>query len=327
MPKITNPEKQCKTTPVSFSGESKILAVEKEDCRRGVILDSLEELGQAIRVYNGGSVPGARATQNDLMEDLENRGRGMDAALLLGVGLTHSDKFIKRLVDEAVSSLKSNGKFSASFDYEAIGTNFVHTSINGSKVGDKYTLELCAACVGSAPEGKLAEILGKPRALVNSRAKARLSVVDDWWFNLNLEDAVRGLPLSAEALKDTDKWAQYLVSGGYSGKTPEFEFEHRGRKFTLRIGLDTDKHLRPEGGNYESEYIKARGKSIVGGAWTVWDETGNNNIEPRAVPPLLVCYVSIPGERYSEPVAVTPEEIKLVQGARDYIAKLIEHGK
>lgn len=57
---ITNPEKECKTTPESFSEESKITNVETADYRRGIILDSPEEFGQALIVYNGGSVEGAR---------------------------------------------------------------------------------------------------------------------------------------------------------------------------------------------------------------------------------------------------------------------------
>ena len=57
MTKITNPEKQCKTTPNNFSGESKIVGIEKEDNRRGIILDSPDEFGAAIMVYGGGQVP------------------------------------------------------------------------------------------------------------------------------------------------------------------------------------------------------------------------------------------------------------------------------
>ena len=88
----------------------------------------------------------------------------------------------------------------------------------------------------------------------------------------------------------------------------------------MAIGLGADKYLRPEGGEQGSEYMQARGKSIVGGAWTTWAENRNDKCEPRIVKPSLVCSVSLPGERYSRPSAVTSEEMKAVQGARDYLA-------
>src|SRR3989338_6698899 len=179
MVKISNPEKEYKSTPERFSGVSQIVDVERKDYSRGVILDSPEEFGQAIVVYNGGSVPGARATQNNLTDAISEQHGGLGAGLILLAGARNSEGFTERLVEEAVSSLKSCGRFHRSFDYDAMGTNFFKTTIEGHKTGDKYILELCA-------EGELAEKLQKPMALVSSSARGRLSVVDDWWFNLNL---------------------------------------------------------------------------------------------------------------------------------------------
>ena len=300
---ITNPEKECKTTPESFSEESKITNVETADYRRGIILDSPEEFARALIVYNGGSVEGARATQNNLMGAVGDRGGGMGATLLLLGGARNADGFTERLTQEALSELQSSGRFHRSFDYDAMGTNFFKTTVNGKKVGDKYVLELNAAYVGSAPENKLAETLSKPMALVNSSAKGRLSVVDGWWFNVNLEDVLAGLPISKEQRE---------------------KFEHEGQKFSLDIGLDADRYLRPEGGEHGSDYMQARGKNIVGGAWTTWADNGNDRIAPKVVQPAVVVSVSLPGERYSRPVAaVTEEQMKVVQSARNYLADSI----
>ena len=300
---ITNPEKECKTTPESFSEESKITNVETADYRRGIILDSPEEFARALIVYNGGSVEGARATQNNLMGAVGDRGGGMGATLLLLGGARNADGFTERLTQEALSELQSSGRFHRSFDYDAMGTNFFKTTVNGKKVGDKYVLELNAAYVGSAPENKLAETLSKPMALVNSSAKGRLSVVDGWWFNVNLEDVLQGLPIS---------------------KKQREKFEHEGQKFSLDIGLDADRYLRPEGGEHGSDYMQARGKNIVGGAWTTWADNGNDRIAPKVVQPAVVVSVSLPGERYSRPVAaVTEEQMKVVQSARNYLADSI----
>ena len=325
MAEITNPEQQCKKTPESFSGESKIEGVDREDYRQGVILDSPEEFGEAIIVYGEGYVRGAGDTQNhDLNAIGQDHGAMAVGLVAMGSALIGSDSssFSERLAQESISSLKSHGRFHKSHDYTF--NNFQKTEITGKRVGDKYVLGLCAAYVGTEPENKLAETLKKPMALVRSSAKGRLSIVDDWWFNLNLEDAVKGLPLPKKALKNVSQWAQYLASGENRNNAPEFEFKHEGKKFTLSIGLNAEKYLRPEVGKHGSEYLQARGKSIVGGAWTTWAENGNDKCESRIVKPSLVCSVSLPGERYSRPSAVTSEEMSAVQSARDYIFNLMQ---
>lgn len=121
---IKNPEKECKKTPESFSGESKVTDIETADYRRGIILNSPEEFVQALIVYNGGSVDGTRATQNELMDAVGDRGGGMGAAFLLLGGAMNADDFTKRLTQEALSSLQSRGRFHKSFEYDAMGTNF-----------------------------------------------------------------------------------------------------------------------------------------------------------------------------------------------------------
>lgn len=320
---IKNPEKECKTIPKSFSAESKITNIETADYRRGIILDSPEEFAQALNVYNYGSVEGARATQNNLMDALGGEGGGLGAVLISLGGAKIADGFIERLTQEALSELKSKGKFYRSFDYDAMGTNFFKTNVDGKKVGDKYVLELNAAYVGTEPEDKLAEILGKQMALVRSSIIGKLSIVDDWWFNVNLEDVLAGLPISKKQLKE---FAEYFIaSKGFSFKEkPEMTLKHEGQKFSLDIGLDADRYLRPEDGKDGSEYMQARGNNIVGGAWTTWAENGNDKVDPRVVQPAVMVSISLPGERYSRPVAVTKDEMKSVQSARDYIADSIK---
>ena len=95
-----------------------------------------------------------------------------------------------------VSSLKSTGRFSESFDYTL--NNFQKTSITGKKVGNKYVLGLCAAYVGSEPENALAETLGEPLALLRSSINGKLSIVDDWWFNLRPSNTEALLRLNIE---------------------------------------------------------------------------------------------------------------------------------
>ncbi len=312
---ITNPERECKTTPATFSGESKITHLETTDYRRGIILDNLDEVMGALRVYSGGSVVGSMATQHDLMNTVGNRGGGMGALLLL-MGKRDGSSFTERLTQNVIFGLKSNGRFYQHFDYDGEGT-FFKTSVEVEKVGDKYVLGLNAAYVGTQPEDKLAEKIEKPLALVRSSVNAKLSVVDGWWFNLNLEDVLGSLAIPK---KEVRQWSEYLESERDSSKRPETIFKHQRRKFSLDIALNADHFLRPNNGEPGSEYMQRRGKNIVGGAWTTWAENGNDKCVPRVVQPAVVVSVSLLGERYFKPVAVTEDQIKAVLTARDYLA-------
>jgi len=322
--KSTNPQKDFKTTPTQFSETSRIIGTESEDYRSGVILDSPEEFKQALIVYSNGSVRGSRATQNKLMEGLGDKGGGMGAPLLILGGSMNADGFTDRLTKEALSALNGSGRFNRSFDYDAMGTNFFKTTVDGKRVGDKYLLGLSAAYVGTEPERKLAETIQKPMGLARSSVKAKLSVVDDWWFNVNLEDALQNLPIPDEQL---DSCISHMNSGYsdrlYMEDPPVIEFEHNGNKFALDIGLDADKYLRPENAERGSEYIGVRENNVIGGAWTIYNESGNDRVDPRVINPSIVLSVSQPGDRYSRLPAVTEKEITTLQEARDHLANFL----
>ncbi|MBU3942217.1 MAG: hypothetical protein KKF74_04870 [Nanoarchaeota archaeon] len=321
--KITNPEKECKTTPEIFSEESKITDIETADNRSGIILDSSNEVAKALIVW--GYDGKAKVTQRFLMCEFGDKYHGIDEALLFVGGGEHSldykncaYKFIKKLAKEALSELKSEGHFYKKLNYyEMNGTNFFGANnVYGYKVGDKYVLDSF-----STPKKvfELAEKLGKPMALVSSKVEGKLSVVDDWWFNVNLEDVLASLPISKKQL---ERIPEYLTPGLHSGEYPKITFRHekqKKQKFLLDISLDADTSLRPEGEEGDCEYIQARGRSIVGGAWTTYAKNGNDRIPPKAVQPILVISVSLPKRK----IAVTEDQMESVQSARNYIASLL----
>lgn len=326
--KIINPEKECKITPKNFREESKIISIQPYDKKMGIILNSPEEFLNALMVYINGSVEGSTLTQDDLMHTIRKQGGGREFLSLLSSEINVAiiniaNDFIEILEKEVISELKSTGIFRRNFNYEAMGTNLFHTNVDGKRVGNKYVLELNAKDVGPALENKLAEKLGKPRAIVSSSVESRLSVVDDWWFNVNLEDVLRGLPISKKELKRLPgDIASRIYPRVYSRKRPEMTFNYGGQKLLLDIGLDADGYLRPEGKKYG--YMQARDKNIVGGAWTTWAENGNYIIAPKVVQPAVVVSVSLPGDEYSRrPVAVTKDQMEVVQGARNYLVELI----
>lgn len=244
----------------------------------------------------------------------------MAGALFLLVGAKSGTGLAQRLAEQAVTVLKTTGRFNKDFDYDAMGTRFFKTSVNGRRVQDKYVLELNAAYVGREPEKELAKTIGKPMALASSSVKAYLSIVDDWWFNANLEQLLEGLPITKEQIKDLPR---YIASGGNEGQKPNVTFTHEGITISLSVWLDADRYLRPEGADYGRQYLQARGTSLVGGAWTTWADNGNDKIPPKAILPSILISVSTPGKDWEKPVAVTRNEVHALEAARNYLAELI----
>ena len=183
MTRIVNPEKECPRTPENFSAESKIVCIDLDDISSGIVLDSPEEVRDAIVVYGDGSVPGSGSSQRESLNAIgEVKGNlGAVHCLLGGAMMNRGNKFSETVAARAMADLKKEGHFNESFDYTF--NNFDHTTFTGRKVEDKYTLNITAAYVGNGPEKSLAKTLGKPRALVKSSAMGKLSLVDDWWFN------------------------------------------------------------------------------------------------------------------------------------------------
>jgi len=241
----------------------------------------------------------------------------MGAGLLLLVRERNAKGFTERLAQEALSELQSGRRFHRRFEYDAKGTNFVQTSIFGRKEGDKYLLHFYTTYAGSEPERKLAETLGKPMALVSSDVKGRLSVVDEWWYNVNFEKVLEGLPISKEQLRDIP---ESIASAGFARNYPEITFNHEGQLFALDIDIKAISYLRPEGKGHGSEYMQARGDNIVGGAWI--SRANDERITPRVIQPSIVVSVSFPINTYSHPVAVTEDQMKAMQEARDSLAEI-----
>lgn len=312
--KITNP-KECKTAPSSFSEESKIADIETADNLSGIILDSPREVAKALIMW--GHVGKSKATQRFLMTVFNDKYEGINEALrFIGEGEDSLDyqnrayNFIKKLAEEALSELESERHFYKKLDYyERNEINFFGVSnIYVKQIGDKYVLDSF-----QKPEKllELAEILSKPKALVSSRVKGRLSVVDDWWFNVNLEDLLKHLPISKKRLKGLSK--SLVPKNKYYEEESEKIFEYKKQKFSLGI------YLAANGEEDYYKYLQARGKSIVGQSWISYAENGNDRIDPKAVQRELVFLVSLPkGE-----IAITKDQMNAVQSARNYIAYLL----
>jgi hypothetical protein len=330
---IKNPEKEYRTTPARFSEESKIVKIEKYDSKRGIILDTLDEFKQALISYGDNTPTASRAMYHNLIEGFGHSDDEMDSPVITRPDMCHlsSDRvaglsFVEKVAEEATAELKSEGKFYKNFHYDGLGTAFFKTTIDAKRIGGKYILALMSPYTNPKTEDELAASLGKNMAIANARVKAKLSVVDDWWFNLNIESTLRKFPITT-AIDETDpklllrSWPNHLVYCNCNGcVSPELSFKHNHRRFGLTIGLDANMRLVSEGESIR--YTQLRGHNIVGGAWTNYAKNGRDRISPRIAQPSIVATVCLPRERSERPLAIRSEDINAIHQARDYIATL-----
>jgi len=87
------------------------------------------------------------------------------------------------------------------------------------------------------------------------------SIVEDWWFNIDLNGLFARLPIPEEQKR------LLLDSMKTELDTPRTEFEHDGKKYTLcYMGLNSSgsRYQRSNQGEY---YLELRNRHLVGAAW------------------------------------------------------------
>ncbi len=95
--------------------------------------------------------------------------------------------------------------------------------------------------------------------------------------------------------------------------------KHEGKSFDVSLRLDAHTYLMPEGGSHEDKYIHTRGTTIVGPAWTIFDENGRE-CEPRPESPSIDIVVEFtPNNGSYEQSAVTEEDMNAVLAMRAYL--------
>jgi hypothetical protein len=185
------PEEHFRDVPESFSTESQITGVESRVNTNGIILDNLKEVEHVLRIHNDERTVmplSSLATTMGLVKDIHADAGPMGAGLVLLAGDTmlKGRDFVGTMMAEAKGNLATKGEYRRSYDYDAMGSNFLKTSVNIRRVEDKFVLNIGAAYVGNKSEAELAVLLGRPIALSSVNIDISMSVVDDWWYNLSL---------------------------------------------------------------------------------------------------------------------------------------------
>ncbi|MFC1596155.1 hypothetical protein ACFL4D_02600 [Candidatus Margulisiibacteriota bacterium] len=299
--------------PAHFTSKSQITRYVKAEHKNGLILDSPEEVVAALIAYSGESAGTIEASCDDGEKGVKFCNHD---DIFTYANAKYGLSFIKQLLTEALQELKSQGDFHRSFSHDAAGTKFNFTTVTGDRINGKYILTLQAQ---EETEKDYAAMLNKPMAMICATSRIELSVVDDWWYNINLEEILKGLSFTSKQLEE---FTQHFVSRS-GGQEPEMEFMHNNRKFVLKIRLDVTRPYKK--GEDMSYFFQARGKSLVGGSWSTRNWTG----EPRVVPPAIEIDVTLPGEYYHKdcsdiPLAVTEDDMNSLIAARDYIESVLK---
>ena len=332
MKRTTNPEREFNKTP-DLKSESEIVKVTLSERRRGIILDSPEEFAAALTAYGTGIIPECLLTTHrlykDIGEDTRCSDKGMAVALAVLMGTTvDNDAFLKELTESAIKGLKEKGWFRQSYDYTF--NKFQKTNITGKKVEDKYILELGVAYVGDKPEIALAEALKRERALISADIEVEVSLVDDWWFNINFARLLKPLALESNPQDALNLLPQHFAVRDFE---PELKFWKKNGKTKLSVGFRVDgkgaylTYLKPEkqdphGKDYR--YLQARNKNLVGGSWTDYEPDGNTKCAHRAVPTIIAISVRPYDSEYIGPPAVTPKSMQVLFDMQEQLADLLQ---
>lgn len=263
------PENHFKDVPESFTAESRITNVKSQLNTSGIILNSLKEVEYVLRVHNGEKEVTALSslvTSLDLLKNMhEHAGEtGVGLAVLARATLMQDVDFVGTMIAEAKSNLATKGQYQRSYDYDAMGSNFLKTTVKILKVGDKFILSLNAAYVGNKSEIELAMLLGRRIALSSIDIDVSLGVVDDWWYNLNPR-----LVLGDIIDFDDEGWINFAES---------LVGEHKNHNMLLRRNNELIELIfSTEYSNYQlngesdrKPLIKAVGYNIAGAAWDAY---------------------------------------------------------
>lgn len=322
-----NPTEDYLVVPPILSSESEVVDIQKGELGRGVVFDSVDDLIQGLVAFN--NYADIMCSPIGIDSDVEfgplSEAIQMSPAEKLIEDAMTSDGFVEQFLSNVKYGLEHEGNFHENFHNAGKGTRFENGVFSGVKVGDKYILKFSVPHPRGA-EAKLAKVLSKPTGMVSSYVSQTLSVVDDWWFNIDFKYRMRNLPVSEV---DICKVVDDMVEPNYRKEAPRLLFEYVGKEYSLDVSIrGVDLFLAPEAAGDWSKrhtnYLSKRGTSIVGASWTHYAENGNDIINPKPVNARIEYSVAFPGSDFVSPMLISPQEKQEVMAARNYICDLLK---
>ena len=318
------PEKHFTELPKKFSVTSCVIKLETGEKYDGIIFDSLKDVEHALRFYNGeeGFLPESRATSDNLIQDVEKSAGPLAAGLvILAGGKRNAGRdFVGTMMLKIKAGLAERGRHNESYDYDGMGTSFFKTSVEVEAAGEKFVLGINAAYVGDKPEKMLAKKLERPTALRNASVSIAMSVIDEWWFKINIEEVFRKvLPLTKMELKN-------MVANICSdhGSRPSILLKRDGERFTIGVNLKCDRHYRitlPGGKEDRKDFLSAKGMNIAGAAWGAYRNEGE--VAKPVEPMLVLSFKYYDRDSWADNPIVSVEKAEALLKLREEIAAKI----
>ncbi len=264
--------------PDNFSSFSQPLSFRRVDDTGGVVLDSLEQVREALLAYEKGKIEGASATQDRLISDAgaENPAAGGLIAMFNKVAYDPEKAPVTELI---MSQLKAGGDkhdvlgylAAVCYDYWPPSQNFFKTGVYVEQVDNKYVLTISQAYRGSDVCEDLAKMMHSFTQLHDSAVVLTYSLVDGPWFNVDLAPIARAIGIPESELD-----ASATNGEGRDGR-PLIEIAERGlsfRKttpegdvwFTFRVASHSWKFKLPDciDKNDDTSYFRASKSQVSG---------------------------------------------------------------
>lgn len=227
----------------SFSAESQIVEIRKDDSISGLALDNLDQVRQALLFYGG----------NDYRKLCD----------YTGCNAEQQEKNVEVVVDFFIKRLEFPWKHPDD-EYElscriAEAGNLCDTHIRAWRQYDKWMLSIHAKGEDRwRASDEVAEKLKLNTFMSAADLDVSFSLVDKYWFNINLKAFIEMLPLSSEA-----KEIQFRKQTEFGHHKDEVYLESNGARFKIIPSFNLGPYMR----NPHEGLSQVRGNHLVGAAW------------------------------------------------------------
>ena len=276
---ITNPMDECEIVPLQLSSKSVIVEKEIFEVKKGIILPTLDDVCSALQTFGTAHFEDANANNYDFYKTVAPQ--GSIKRKLVSQTRDNIDDILKKIIEYFRSELASKGNIRILDQYgqrgELIGTNFLKKEIACYEVGRQgYVLEIGGL---DKIEETLAELIQKPRAVASINIDMSFSLVDEWWFNIDLRDIFQ--VISVDELKrfvgvikkNHHFWNHLILTNNPINMGFFFSFVPYNLNFYTSKCIDQEKKAAQN-----HSFIDARETSLVGGSWILYDENNGRDI-------------------------------------------------
>ena len=283
-----------------FKSDSRILEMVTGDLYEGVVLDSLNEVRKALRIYAGGKLRIAEAIRKNL-ERIETPDKEF---------LRNPSAF-SDIEGSVLSSLSEKGRYASLISDEGFGTLFYESIVNVAPVEGKYVLDIRPFQLDQEANIDLSKVMFRQRALSSGNISLLMGFNGERHFSIDLKDVLSGLFIDDKIMSE---YAHYLSQNYCSDfrnlSAPQIVLDDGGSKYMLSLEFILNP-LEPGAACSQCE-ISSEGTRLVGSAYKVPGE------EKQGFAPELGLSIAMYEASSARP-SVTLKEISETLAERDLV--------